>query len=176
MSQQENIKMELTQTSNTNGVCKDALKHFTSDKHKNIKRSVIKQMNIVIEPEELLSNLCFILDDSNNILLDYRYFKCFISPNDYDNIFQYFYSLIQRVLVNHSTFNIHIYIKSLSLGDIDKYYAFISKISEIMKNAFPDKLNKCFIYNASFIFSQLIKIISKFVDKKTQDKIKLIDE
>ena len=66
--------------------------------------------------------------------------------------------------------------KTLSLRDIDKYYGFICKISQIMKSDFQDKMEKCYIYNASFVFSQLIKLISKFIDKKTQDKIQLVDE
>ena len=164
-----------TEPSNNPEICNHALSHFSAEKHKNIKTSAIKKLNIVLEPREILNNLCFI-QGGNNILLDYRYFKCFVPEKDYDNIFQYFFNLIKKVLEKNETFNIHVYIKSLAISDLDKYYAFISKISQIMKDAFPDKLNKCYIYNASFIFAQLIKIIAKFVDKKTQEKIQLIDE
>ena len=157
-------------------ICKNALVHFSDEKHKNIKTSAIKKHNIVIEPREILQNLCFIQGKTNNILMDYRYFKCFVPEQDYDNVFQYFFNLIKKVLETNETFNIHVYIKSLAISDLDKYYSFISKISQIMKDAFPDKLHKCYIYNASFIFAQLIKIIAKFVDKKTQEKIQLIDE
>ncbi len=176
MSIQENIVMESKQEQNNENITTQALNHFKLQKHDNIKMSFIKKHKIIMEPRELLSNLCFIMENSNSILLDYRYFKCFILSEDYDNVFKYFYSLIEFLLRTHKTFNIHVYIKSLSMLDVDKYYTFISKISQIMKDAFPDKLGKCYIYNASFIFSQLIKIISKFVDKKTEEKILLIDE
>jgi len=156
-------------------ICKDALVHFCDEKHKNIKTSAIKKYNIVLEPREIIGNLSFI-QGNNNILLDYRYFKCFVPEQDYDNVFQYFFNLIKKVLEKNESFNIHVYIKSLAISDLDKYYSFISKISQIMKDAFPDKLGKCYIYNASFIFAQLIKIIAKFVDKKTQEKIRLINE
>ena len=66
--------------------------------------------------------------------------------------------------------------KTLSLRDIERYYTFICRISQIMKTDFEDKMEKCYIYNAPFVFSQLIKLISKFIDKKTQDKIQLVDE
>jgi|APGre2960657423_1045063.scaffolds.fasta_scaffold12450_4 hypothetical protein len=167
--------MSINKDITMNSICKNALSHFSLERHNNIKKSIIKKMGITMTNEKILQNLCFI-NEGNNILLDYRYFKCFISTNDYDTVFQYFYNLITKILETNETFNIHVYIKSLSIIDIDKYYTFISKISQIMKDAFPDKLGKCYIYNASFIFSQLIKIISKFVDKKTQDKIELIDE
>jgi len=175
MSSVNQVMSTNEQKPETPEICKSALAHFSADKHKNIKTSAIKKYNIVLEPRDILNNLCFI-QGSNNILLDYRYFKSFVPEADYDNVFQYFYNLIKKVLEKNEKFNIHVYIKSLAISDLDKYYAFISKISQIMKDAFPDKLYKCYIYNASFIFSQLIKIIAKFVDKKTQEKIQLIDE
>jgi hypothetical protein len=47
-------------------------------------------------------------------------------------------------------------------------------MSEVLKTTFPDKLNVCYVYNAPFIFSKVISIVGAFVDKKTQQKIKLI--
>jgi len=167
-------------TQNINGITEYALNYYKLEKHNNIKKDLIKKYKILMEPQDVLNHLCFIKKDNNNkntnnIMLDYRYFKCFVQNEDLDNVFKYFYETIENVLKTHDTFNIHVYIKSLAMLDIDKYYSFINKISQIMKDAFPDKLGVCYIYEASFIFSQLIKVISKFVDKKTKDKIKLIE-
>ena len=41
---------------------------------------------------------------------------------------------------------------------------------------YPDKLYKCYIYNASFIFESLLKIISTFIEKDTLNKILLVRE
>lgn len=172
----KDIMSQQLETSYMNEPCKNALKHFNLDKHQNIKLSTIKKLNIVIEPRELLSNLCFIQENSNNILLDYRYFKCFVAVEDYDNIFGYFNKLIAKVLQTNETFNVHVFIKTLTISDMDNCSSFITNISDVMKEKYPDKLGNCFIYNASFIFTQLVKIISRCVDKKTQEKIKLIDE
>jgi hypothetical protein len=168
-----NQKLEITSISDA---CKNALKHYNLDKHKNIKSSTVKKLNIVIDPRELLNNLCFIQEDTNNILLDYRYFKCFVAYEDYDNIFGYFNNLIAKVLQKNEDFNVHIYMHSVSITDIDKFTSFISKLSQVMKDSYQGKLGNCYIYNASFIFTQVVKIISKFFDKDTQDRIKLIDE
>jgi hypothetical protein len=170
MSFQIDISMDTNQN-----ITDYALNYFKLEKHNNIKKDLIKKHKIIMEPQDVLNHLCFINKNTNDIMLDYRYFRCFIQKDDLDNVFQYFYKTIENVLETHDTFNIHVYIKSLSMLDIDKYYSFINKISQIMKDAFPDKLGVCYIYEASFIFSQLIKVISKFVDKKTKDKIKLIE-
>ena len=180
MSQQENIKMESqmreSQIKPINIVSINILNHFTSEKHQFFNEKLIKKMSIITEPNFILQNLCFILENTNNILLDYRYFKFFITPDKYEIVFDYFYKLLKQVLENHDNFNIYVYMKTLSLTDIEKYYNFICKISQIMKTDFQDKMEKCYIYNASFVFSQLIKVISKFIDKKTKDKIQLVDE
>jgi hypothetical protein len=185
MSQQENIKMELqmresqmreSQMKPRNNVSINILNHFTSEKHKVVNEKLIKKNNVVIDSDFIFHNLCFNLENTNNVLLDYRYFKIFITPDKYELVFEYFYKLIKQVLENHDNFNIYIYMKTLSLRDIERYYTFICKISQIMKTDFEDKMEKCYIYNAPFVFSQLIKLISKFIDKKTQDKIQLVDE
>ena len=82
-------------------ICKNALVHFSDEKHKNIKTSAIKKYNIVLEPREIISNLSFI-QENNNILLDYRYFKCFVPEQDYDNVFKYFFpfSLVNIPLIS----------------------------------------------------------------------------
>ena len=51
---------------------------------------------------------------------------------------------------------------------------FAVNITNLLNEEFPDKLIKCYIYNAPFIFSQIITLVSKFIDKKTQNKIELI--
>uniref|UniRef100_A0A6C0KX38 CRAL-TRIO domain-containing protein n=1 Tax=viral metagenome TaxID=1070528 RepID=A0A6C0KX38_9ZZZZ len=178
MSIQKDTSMSEYQNINENDsiITKNALEYFKLEKHNNIKKDFVKKNKIVMDPQDVLNNLCFVVENTNNIMLDYRYFKCFVQKEHWDNVFNYFYKTIETVLQNHNTFNVHVYIKSLSMMDIDKCYSFIGKISQIMKDAFPDKLGSCYIYQASFIFSQLIKIISKFVDKKTKEKIKLIEE
>jgi ribosomal protein S17E len=66
--------------------------------------------------------------------------------------------------------------KKISLSDIDKHKIFIQNISTYLKEKYPDKLLKCFIHNAPFVFKQIFNIISTFIDKETQKKIELVKE
>jgi hypothetical protein len=124
---------------------------------------------------ELLLGFCH-SNEENEIILDCRYFKLIYNLNftDGDYIIQHVINIIRTTLEKKELFIIHLCLKSLSLTDVDKYYKFICKISEVLKNTFPDKLEKCFIYKAPFIFSQLFSIISAFVDKKTMAKLELV--
>jgi hypothetical protein len=142
---------------------------FSSNEHIKIAKTNI--MNTCFN--DVLSHLCFALD-SENILLDYRYFKFIASADNYEFIICYIVSVIQCALNKHETFVFHVNLDSLSLLQVEKHFIFIKKISEDLKTTFPDKLNTCNVYNAPFIFSKVISIISAFVDKKTQQKIKLV--
>jgi hypothetical protein len=124
---------------------------------------------------ELLLAYCN-LNDENNIILDYKYFKLIRKLNRIENytIIDHMISIFQKALEKKEVFTIHFCLKTLTISDIDQYYSIIREISEIFKIKFPDKLEECFIYNAPFIFTQFIKIVSVFADKKTMNKLKLV--
>jgi hypothetical protein len=126
---------------------------------------------------DLLLGFCNINED-NDIMLNYSYLKIIkqlIQTLDNHFIIDHVVQMIDQVLNKHSFFTVHVSLKSLTISDIEKYYSFISNISETLKKKFPDKLEKCFIYNAPFIFSQIFNIISSFVDKPTIVKIQLVN-
>lgn len=133
-----------------------------------------KNATTIIDINDILTHLCSIKNGS--ILLDYKYFKPCARVENYGVILKHIIETIQTILREKDTFVIHINLQSLTLSDVEKYYSFIQIISETMKNTFPDKLEQCNIYNAPFIFSQVYRIISLFIDKKTQQKMKLVEE
>ena len=148
-------------------------KYFIMDtNYKNITMNNFKNLNT----ELLFHSLCHSIENSNDVILDYRYFKILAMPDNYDILIQYIMSIVNNVLNKYDDFVFHVCMKSLKITDVDKYYVFICKISEAFKTTFQDKLDKCYIYNAPFIFSQLITVISTFVDKKTQNKIEVVEK
>jgi hypothetical protein len=124
---------------------------------------------------ELLQNLCYV-QEQNNIVLNYSYFKYIVKNkiHSWDEIIQYIVNVKYLVLQNNCRFVVHMNIDRLTLMDIDKYYLFIQKISQIMKEQFPEKMKFCYIYNAPYVFSTLFNIVSVLIDKETQKKIKII--
>jgi len=156
-------------TNETLDVQKKINNHFLSiDGIKMIKTSLLNT-----HIADILPRLCFAID-SDNILLDYRYFKFISSSENNDYIISYVISIIKNVLKSRETFTFHVNLESLTLLQVEKNYSFITKISETLKVTFPDKLNICYIYNAPFIFHKVITIIGAFVDNKTRQKIKLV--
>lgn len=123
--------------------------------------------------DEIFTGLCSIRD--NSIILHYSYFKHFAMNDTYDIILQFIVSNIETILKNNTTFTVHVNANNLSLTDVDKHRSFILKMSETLNERFPYKLQKCYIYDAPFIFSQVFNIVSKFIDKETQKKIHVVN-
>ena len=142
---------------------------FSTDDHpQKIKKNLLKICHY-----EVLNRFCFVIRD-NHIVLDYRYFKFIANKENYQVIIQTIIGIMRECLEKYDLMNVHLNMKSLTLVDIDRHYSFIREISEIMQKTFPDKLQKCFVYNAPFLFSQLYNTISMFIDKTTQKKIQLV--
>ena len=51
---------------------------------------------------------------------------------------------------------------------------FIIGISTLLKNAFPDKLYKCFLQNTSIVFRSIYTLIRRVIDKETRNKITIV--
>ena len=122
----------------------------------------------------ILNGLCSIKDDS--IILDHIYVKYFATQVTYCVILNHITTCIDTILLENSNFNVHANLKNLTLADIDKHKEFIQNISIILKKKYTNKLTKCYIYNAPFVFSQILNIVSLFIDKETQTKIQLVQK
>ena len=121
---------------------------------------------------DILGGLCYIKEQS--IVLDYIYFKHFATKDTYNIIFNFMIQKIDTVLSSKSTFVVYINLKKLTILDFDKHRQFIQHLSDVLKDRYPDRLEKCYIYNAPFVFAQIYNILSTFIHKETQDKIVLV--
>lgn len=124
------------------------------------------------EWNSILRGLCNIKDDA--IVMDYVYVKYFATKITYNIIINHITNNIDEILSKYPKFNVYVNLKKLTLVDVDKHKDFIQDISIILRDRYPDKLTKCYIYNAPFVFSQIFNMISYFIDKDTQTKVELV--
>ena len=120
----------------------------------------------------IFEGLCNI--QNNSVIIDYKYFKICATKDTYNTLLNYLLMKIDNVLNNKSTFCSYINLKSLTVLEIDKHGQFIQHLSTVLKDRYPNKLEKCYIYNAPFVFAKIYNIVSMFIDKDTQQKIELI--
>ena len=120
-----------------------------------------------------MNHICYKNED-NEIIMNYHIFKQFAKFELYDAIIEYIISIIQECLLHTTFIKVNIYMNSFTLTEFEKHLQFITKICKILTISFPDKLESCLIYNPPFFISQVYNILFTFIDKKTQQKIKLV--
>jgi len=106
--------------------------------------------------------------------MNYSNFKQIARVEIYDIIIEHIVSTIKECLSNITLIKVHIYMNSFTLTEFEKHLQFITKICKILTITFPDKLETCLIYNPPFFISKIYNILFTFIDKKTQQKIKLV--
>jgi CRAL/TRIO domain len=124
------------------------------------------------DSEYIFNGLCKY--NNNELYLDFIFFKHFASVVTYDIVLSIVTNNINAILNTYNTFTVHANLKYLTMTDIDKHRSFISILSTHLKERYPNKLERCNIYNSPLIFSQLYNIVSLFIDRETQKKIKLV--
>jgi len=120
----------------------------------------------------ILNGICNIRD--NALIMDFIYVKHFSTKQTQQIIIDLIVNNIDKILNVNSKFIVHVNIHNMKLKDVDNNRDFIRTISKCLKEKFPDKLDKCYIYNATTMFSQILNVISLFIDKDTKEKIQLV--
>jgi hypothetical protein len=119
--------------------------------------------------------LCYVADKNDKMLvLDYKHFKQFATKENYQEITCHITNNINNILSRHQQFSVFVNMKGLTISEIEKHQHFIQAISVYLKDRYPNMLEKCYIMNAPFVFSQIFNIVSMFIDKTTQSKIEVI--
>lgn len=124
--------------------------------------------------QEILHKLCFA--NNNNIIIDYRVFKNVANNLTYDIIFKHVDNIVKNVLTNYSCIKVDMSMKSLTISDVDKHRSFYSNMIQYFSDTYPNMLETCNIYLAPSIFVQVFSIFSAFIDKKSKQKIKIVDK
>ena len=120
----------------------------------------------------ILIGICTIRE--NALIMDFIYVKHFSTTQTQQIIIDLIVNNIDKILNVNSKFIVHVNIHNMKLKDVDNNRDFIRTISKCLKEKFPDKLDKCYIYNATTMFSQILNVISLFIDKDTKEKIQLV--
>jgi len=148
--------------------CKIIYDYFLDKKDTKVKLPFLKLKN----------NLPMIAHNiyENHLLLDHRYMKNVLNQENYRELIDYIFCLIQNILQTYQNFVIHINLQKLTIRDLEKYYPFMSQMSILLKCQLSDKMKVCYIYKPPFLLSQITKFISPFIDKNTQTEVIIIKD
>lgn len=127
-----------------------------------------------------LSNFCYLGDhlehNCGQVIINTKYYN---SMEDYKkNIIENIISNINKALeISYNIFGIDkfvikVYLKK-DISTINK--KFLIKLINELEDKYSQKLQYCYIIDASILFKTMFKIISLFLNKDTKSKIKFIE-
>ena len=140
---------------------------------------IIEQFKLThIEPtdsfQDVLDKLCSV-SNNDDVFINYAIFKLVATPSTYDAILAHVVHTIKKATQTHPTTTVRVYMKTLTIGDLDKHKAFISGAVQTCNTELADTLKICHCYKTPFVFAQIYNIISTVIDKETRQKIHVVN-
>ena len=104
----------------------------------------------------------------------------FKKQDNYDKLLVFIVKLMQNILEQSR----EIYNKDFLVVNIDFFnfdilsfdQNFATTLISLMQNLFPEKLKKCYIYNMTSFYTNILNFILGFLDINTKSKIEVIKE
>ena len=105
----------------------------------------------------------------NEFFLDVELFRNLLNSDYFDNFINHTDLKISNLLEKFNIFFIHIDVSNFNSNDLLNYNK-IFAFSKIL-NKYTTKLNKIYIYNSSYLFSNLINLIGNSLNMNLSTKI-----
>lgn len=139
-----------------------------------IKENEKKQYNVDELFKENVVDFCYV-NSNNHVIIDYKILKNILDETTYTLVADKLMELFDMVLKVDRTIIVHLNLKYLNLIEVNKYQNYLYFLTNLFNLKYPDKLEICYIYECPFLFNTFYNIISSFIDKKTQGKLKFVD-
>ena len=113
--------------------------------------------------------------NENNYLLDVELFLVLADGFYYNNFLNYINDKITKYQINNNFINIHINAKNIKLFDfIDEQKAILKFVDLLYK--FIDTITIIYIYESTYIFTQIINLIIQAIGIDIRHKLVYIDK
>ena len=121
---------------------------------------------------EILEKMCFCRD--KEVFINYTIFKLIGTPTTYFAILSHIFETVKKTALIHTKVVAHVYIKSMTISDLDKHRQFFLDAINKLTNELPDTLEICYCYKTPFVFDKIYSIMSFAIDKETKQKINIV--
>lgn len=122
--------------------------------------------------ESTLDKLC--IASENEVHVNYSIFKQIASPQTYSAILSHIFEVVKKTASIYTTIVARIYVKSMTIGDLDKHKPLFLEAINKLSNELPYTLDSCYLYKTPFVFAQIYNLISFAIDKETKQKIHIV--
>lgn len=128
----------------------------SSNEEHEVENAFIKDLTDVLQFKILVSNAVFILPNTNAIYINYSVFNSFAVLSKYDVALFHFFNLIDDVLKDFSTYQLHINLKTFTVSAIEKYHNLIFLIyKKGFYDAYINYIETICVYHCPSVFETL---------------------
>lgn len=133
----------------------------------NIKKTVFKNKQKLectqkvsqdLDIKKMMECTVFIVPNKNVIYYNYLIFKLYGNEANQQILYSYFKGLVETLLAQYETFEVHVNLKSFTISACRRYYSMITSSFDD-KTLFTEKLSRLVIYNTPSIIDQLTTIL-----------------
>ena len=128
--------------------------------------------------ETLLSNTIYIINDTNQVFVDYTIFKLFATPQNFEIITSAIISTLQDRIEKYDSFQLHINLNTFTVSALERYKTMIKHFCDkclSSETRYSKKMDKTFIYSPPNSFDAIVKTLKPFIDPFVYDKLILCD-
>jgi hypothetical protein len=131
----------------------------------------LKKKSLNVSLNEVINLFCS--NDRNVMYINFYCIK-WLKNVDKNIIINIIRSHLQAVIDRgYEKVTIHVCLKSLSISQIDTYYSLFKDASTLFKKEFPERLEKCYLYHCSSIFTYIYRLISHLLEKDTLERVEV---
>jgi hypothetical protein len=100
---------------------------LTKTQKKECAEYIVQKMSL----EQLMQKTVCVIKNTNYVLIDYPVFKQYMISEHYASFIQYVLHIINKVIMEHGTYEMHINLSSFSVSAVEKYYVMIHTFYDI---------------------------------------------
>ena len=135
---------------------------------KNQKIDLAKQVSNNFDINILLNNLCYIIKDTNKVVIDYNILKLFANEDNFDCILQYILFNFTETIKKYNNFEVHMNLNSFTISAAERYKKLVELFCKLCLNNkdsydYAKICTKFYIYNVSTTFEQIVTLFSSLV-------------
>jgi len=139
------------------------------------KYDIAKEILTKFDINLLLQKTVFVIPNTNKLFVNYKIFKQFAHPDNYELFVKYVQNKIPNLIKKYRYFECHIDIDTFTISAAERYKGVIEVFCrDVFEISFTDYLNAIYIYNVPSTIDKISKMLFKLIDKETKDKIMLV--
>jgi hypothetical protein len=117
-----------------------------------------------------MRTIVHIIPNTNKIYIDYRMFKQYANPSNYEILIDEFVSTINKVKETHDMYEIHVNLSNFTSKAMAHYYPF----SQLLFNTQACDMNDviCLVaYNVSVLVSSISQLFVKYIGAEFKNRL-----